>query len=369
MAEMFFSNLLHCVPKKFPPCQQDTTILMCARNEEGTIGKSIEKIIHQNYKGNIRLLVIDNGSTDQTRQEVLKWCKPYCHRQVEYLYCRKKGKANALNLGLRYVCTDYFLTVDVDTLLESNAVAAIMAHITAAQHGCVAGNLFVASGCKSIWGKMQFYDYLLSIAAVKRFQGSYNSTLVAQGAFSAYNTCAVKEVGGWQDVFGEDIVLTYQLLALGYTSGYEPYAAAKTTVPDKFFGFYQQRRRWAVGMLERLSQVKPWKQKNFFPRWFTTLNILVIYLDLAYLFGFIPAVILALYGYPYFVGLLTVFALFIGVIFFASTYIYQKRLGVPFQNTLLGFVCFLLFFQLFQSLAAIHGYITYVKLKFKFDWK
>lgn len=87
------------------------------------------------------------------------------------------------------------------------------------------------------------------------------------------------------------------------------------------------------------------------------------------IFGFIPAVILALYGYPYFVGLLTVFALFIGVIFFASTYIYQKRLGVPFQNTLLGFICFLLFFQLFQSLAAIHGYITYVKLKFKFDWK
>ena len=109
--------------------------------------------------------------------------------------------------------------------------------------------------------------------------------------------------------------------------------------------------------------------KNFFPRWFTTLNILVIYLDLAYLFGFIPAVILALYGYPYFVGLLTVFALFIGVIFFASTYIYQKRLGVPFQNTLLGFVCFLLFFQLFLSLAAIHGNIPYVKLKFKFDWK
>lgn len=38
---------------------------------------------------------------------------------------------------------------------------------------------------------MQNYDYLLSIAAVKRFQGSYRSTLVAQGAFSAYNTAAL----------------------------------------------------------------------------------------------------------------------------------------------------------------------------------
>ena len=68
---------------------------------------------------------------------------------------------------------------------------------------------------------MQIYDYLISIAAIKRFQGSYGSTLVAQGAFSAYDTQAVREAGGWEQCAGEDIVLTYRLLAQGRLSLYE----------------------------------------------------------------------------------------------------------------------------------------------------
>ena len=45
---------------------------------------------------------------------------------------------------------------------------------------------------------------LISIAAIKRFQGSYGSTLVAQGAFSAYDTDAVRRAGGWEQCAGED---------------------------------------------------------------------------------------------------------------------------------------------------------------------
>ena len=59
----------------------------------------------------------------------------------------------------------------------------------------MAGNLLAAEP-KTWVGKMQIYDYLLSIAAVKRYQGSYGATLVAQGAFSAYETSAVRRIGG-----------------------------------------------------------------------------------------------------------------------------------------------------------------------------
>ena len=36
----------------------------------------------------------------------------------------------------------------------------------------------------------------------------YQGTLVAQGAFSLYETAALREAGGWADTVGEDIVLT-----------------------------------------------------------------------------------------------------------------------------------------------------------------
>jgi cellulose synthase/poly-beta-1,6-N-acetylglucosamine synthase-like glycosyltransferase len=59
---------------------------------------------------------------------------------------------------------------------------------------------------------MQEWDYFLGIASVKRMQGLYQGTLVAQGAFSLYRTKALRAAGGWPDAIGEDIVLTWRLI-------------------------------------------------------------------------------------------------------------------------------------------------------------
>lgn len=359
MSGMFFSNLLHSKIKKYPDVKEKTTIIMCAHNEEKTIAKAIQAIIDQKYKGRIRLLVVDNASNDHTKYIIRKMVARSTERCfIEYVYCPHLGKAHALNYGLKMVCTPYFLTVDADTYLEKHAVQKIMNHIVYHQSACVAGNLFVLNAKKSFVTRMQNYDYLLSIAAVKRFQGSYESTLVAQGAFSAFETEAVCQIGGWQDVLGEDIVLTYQLLQQDLSSTYEPTAIGYTIVPDTLNSLYNQRKRWAIGMIEGLSAVVPWKQGNLFSKYFAYVNLSVIYLDLAFLFGLLPGVILALCGYYYFAGCLTLITIAICIVLFLSMYLYQKKLKIPFHNSLFGFLCFLLFFQIIQSTAAIHGYLT-----------
>ena len=80
---------------------------------------------------------------------------------------------------------------------------------------------------------------------VKLYQGNYNSTLVAQGAFSAYKTKIVKDVGGWQDCVGEDIVLTWDLLSKGYKTNFAKNAIAFTESPETLKGLFRQRKRWA----------------------------------------------------------------------------------------------------------------------------
>lgn len=162
--------------------------------------------------------------------------------------------------------------------------------------------------------------------------------------------------------------MTYQLLEQGKASTYEPTAVGYTTVPIALNGLYNQRKRWAIGMLEGFSAVKPWQQGSFFAKYFTFVNISIIYLDLAFLFGFLPGVLLALCGYYYFVGCLTLFALAVSILLFSSVYIYQKKLDIQFQNSLIGFISFLLFFQLIQSSAALHGYVTRL-LKGQEVWK
>lgn len=368
MSAMFFSNLLHCKVKCYPQVCEDTTVILCAHNEEAEIAHTIRAIFRQHYAGRICILAVDNASTDGTKEQIRAMIRQApANRPVRYLYCARPGKAHALNEGLAQVRTRHFITVDADTCLEKNAVQRIMNHIAATKKACVAGNLFVQNPTASLTARMQNYDYLLSIAAVKRFQGSYNSTLVAQGAFSAYNTCAVREAGGWKQMMGEDIVLTYGMLENGGASGYEPAAVGYTKVPETLGGLYRQRRRWAMGMLEGLREVPPWRQRSY-ARYFTSVNLSIVYLDLAYLFGFVPGVILALLGYPCLVGLLTVFTALVGVGFFLSVYWYQKRLNIPFKNTAVGFVLFLLFFQLVQSTAALQGYLCHLLGK-KGEWK
>lgn len=227
---------------------------------------------------------------------------------------------------------------------------------------------FVKNPRASLAAAMQNYDYLLSIAAVKRFQGSYRSTLVAQGAFSAYDTAAVRQVGGWKDVLGEDIVLTYQLLEKGFGSEYQAAAVGYTTVPETISGLYNQRKRWAAGMLEGLSTVRPWQQASIYSRHFSFVNLSVIWLDLAFLFGFVPGLLLAALGYFYLVGCLTLTTLAVCLVFFLSTYLYQKQLHIPFYNSVWGFVWFLAVFQMIQSTAAIHGYLFRL-LHRKGEWK
>ena len=350
MSTMFFSNLLHLKIKKYPDVQEDTTIIMCAHNEELSIARTIQAIFTQQYAGHIRLIVVDNASTDRTKQIVQNMQGCICkNRSLEYVYCDRKGKEFALNCGLEMVCTPYFLTVDADTCLEKRAVQNIMNHIICEKSGCVAGNLFVQNIHSSLIAKMQNYNYLLSIAAVKRFQGSYRSTLVAQGAFSAYHTEAVRDAGGWKNVMGEDIVLTYQMLQKKLSSTYEPTAVGYTRVPDTLSSLYNQRKRWAIGMLEGLSAVPPWRQGTNYSRYFVSTNLCVIYLDLAFLFGFLPGLLLACFGYYYFAGCLTLVTIFICLLLYLSVYLYQKKLKIPFKNSLSGFIGFLFFFQLIQS--------------------
>ncbi len=369
MSSMFFSNILHQKLRNYENTDEDTTVIMCAHNEEGTIEQVIECVCRQNYAGHIRLLVVDNCSTDDTKIKVEKSSKfGNSNCTVEYVYCNIPGKSNALNCGLCLVDTKHFITVDADTFLEHNAVQKIMNHIVEKGSACVAGNLFVKNTRATIITKMQNYDYLISIAAIKRFQGSYKSTLVAQGAFSAYETKSIRDLEGWDDCMGEDIVLTYKLLKQKKLSTYEPSAVGYTSVPQTLNELYNQRKRWAIGMLEGFSAVKPWEQGSKYSRYFTFINIFIIYLDVAFLFGFIPGVLLALFGYYYFVGCLTILALVVSLLLYSSVYYFQKKLDIPFENSYIGFIFFILFFQAIQSSAALHGYVTRI-LRGKEVWK
>ena len=128
--------------------------------------------------------------------------------------------------------TPLVVTVDADTLLHREALTYLVARFTSRpqdQHVCAcAGALVAENAARHYVTRMQEWDYRLGINGVKRMQAAYNTTLVAQGAFSAYWTDDLRAVGGWPDAIGEDIVLTWTLLGSRGLVQYEPVALGFT---------------------------------------------------------------------------------------------------------------------------------------------
>ena len=236
-------------------CEEDVTILIPVYNAEDTIIETINTIKKQKYCENIFTTIIDDGSTDRTL-EILR--EEDLGSNFKVIPAKHVGKANALNIGLKNTNTKYVVTVDSDTLLHELAIKKMMDKIVNSSEKIVAtaGKLFVKNAKKNFITKIQEWDYTLGIFRVKLLQGNYNSTLVAQGAFSAYKTEKLKEIGGWKSCVGEDIVLTWELLSKGYETNFAENAIGFTIVPESLSKLGNQRKRWARGMIEVFKKVK-----------------------------------------------------------------------------------------------------------------
>ena len=277
-----------------------------------------------------------------------------------------KGKAFALNEGLKYVETDYIITIDSDTVLHPLAIKNIMNKLVNSNEKTVAtaGCLFVLNDKKNFITKLQQWDYTLGIFGVKLYQGNYNSTLVAQGAFSAYKTKFLKQIGDWQNCVGEDIVLTWQLLSKGYETNFAKDAIAFTEVPETLKELLQQRKRWARGMIEAFKKVKviTSRKLNYKTRFLMCMNIFFPFIDLA-LIIFIPlGLIFLAFNNQLLIGWLTLIVIFLGMLLCLVIEIKRKNCLKEIEcklerRNILAFIYYTLLYSFTLAPCCLIGYI------------
>jgi biofilm PGA synthesis N-glycosyltransferase PgaC len=208
---------------------------------------------------------------------------------------------------------------------------------------------------------MQEWDYFLAIASVKRQQALFQGTLVAQGAFSVYRTTAVLNVGGWPNKIGEDIVLTWALIKEGGRTIFEPSAIAFTDAPVRFRHFVRQRQRWARGMIEGLREHGGGllRSRRMYVH-SVAANCLFPYLDGVYTVAVPIGLALAFTGNFLIIGPMTAAVLPISLTIALTMLIRQRTifrsLGLRIRRNLLGFVLYVLVYQLVMSPISVSGY-------------
>src|SRR4051812_46367104 len=353
---------------KAPPLRFDLdfpaiTLVVAAYNEQEAIEETLAYAAMQDYPGEFHILVADDGSTDETAQRATVLGRRDARISVRSY--PHGGKAYTLNRALAAVKTPLIATVDADTLLMPEALKRCVARLLVSPDttAAAAGAVFVRNSRTNILTQAQEWDYFLGIASIKRQQGLFQGTLVAQGAFSVYKTEAVKEVGGWPDRIGEDIVLTWAMMDRGAGVTYEKTAVAFTDAPETARAFAKQRRRWARGMIEGLREFGPALIKG--RRTYAhsiVVDYIFPYVDFVYSMAFPVGIVLALgFGNYAIVGPLTLLVLPLnmilsGIMFKLSRDSFRE-VGLRVRRNVRGFFGYLLLYQLFMSPVSVVGYV------------
>jgi biofilm PGA synthesis N-glycosyltransferase PgaC len=348
-------------PLRFDVDFPQITLLVAAYNEEGSIAETLDYALRTDYPGHFEIVVADDGSTDRTREIVAEYSALYpC---VRLLAAEHGGKANTLNAALESVSTPLTATIDADTLLMPYSLKHAVARLFVSPPDtvAVAGSVLVRNSRENLLTRAQEWDYFLGIASVKRGQALLQGTLVAQGAFSVYDTTTLKLVGGWPNRIGEDIVLTWRMLLQGGRSVFEPTAVAFTDAPSNWGAFARQRRRWARGMIEGLRDhgVGMLSQRKFYSH-AVAVNFLFPFVDLTFTLVFIPGVLLAMTGNFAIVGPMTLLVLPLNMVLGGIMFSYQRRVfkavNLRVRTNRRGLLFYFFCYQFVMSPISLAGY-------------
>jgi poly-beta-1,6-N-acetyl-D-glucosamine synthase len=270
------------------------SILIPAYNEEQVIGLSVTAALAVDYP-DLEVLVLDDGSTDDTETAALKAAggDPRCRVLRDPV---NRGKADRLNAGLAEARYELVVVMDADTHVHPNAVTLLVSRMSRSDLiAAVAGAPHVTNR-GSILLAMQVLEAAAVIGLIRRTQSVTGRVGVVAGVLGLFRRDRVLAVGGYDPRMAtEDIDLTWRLLLAGWETVYEPRALVGMQVPTTLRALWAQRKRWARGQGEvlhvRLGEVSRWRNHRM---WLLSFEALA---SLIWIVGLVASLVIAAIGH------------------------------------------------------------------------
>lgn len=236
------------------------SIVICAKDEESCIEDCIKSLLDLNYpKEKLEIILVNDRSHDRTEEIMLSYVNKYS--QLKYLSAveskgRLKGKANALEQGLRVAAGEIIFTTDADIKVNRNWIKEIMKYYDK-DTGVVAGYSVIEP--EGLFAGLQSADwlYLLSVAAGGDGVGVPISCV---GNNMSYSKAAYDEAGGYEKIkfsITEDFMLLQKIHKdTKYKKTFFPVNndTKNITLPClNLTQLLRQKKRWAAGGMGELN--------------------------------------------------------------------------------------------------------------------
>jgi poly-beta-1,6-N-acetyl-D-glucosamine synthase len=217
------------------------SVIIAGYNEADTIAKTMESVWNR-YPCS-QMIVVDDGSTDGMTDAAMK----FAAGRPGILVIRRErrgGKSSALNMGLHYATEEVIVTVDADSQLSENAIYELLQPLKNPKVAAVSATVLAWNPFDSLASLLQAYEYRQTIFISRMTRGRTGMLGIVSGAFGAFRTSVIKQLGGWDVGPGEDGDLILRIRKAGYDVGVAPYANCYTNVPTAWTRLFWQRCRW-----------------------------------------------------------------------------------------------------------------------------
>lgn len=236
---------------------EKVSVLIPAWNESRVIRRTVESILSYTYPFELELVIVDDGSTDNTWEILQQLAAEY--PSVKIYDKENGGKAKALNYGLFIgVTSGYTLIIDADTIVANGQmIPRLVRWFADPKIGVVAGRTKAGYRGKGLRERMlaefQATEYNLVIAVMRTAQDWMNGIVIVPGCCSMFRTALLREVGGFKShLVAEDAAAGLELRRRfpGMRIRQDITAVALTEVPLTVKSLCNQWRRWTFGVMQ-----------------------------------------------------------------------------------------------------------------------
>ncbi|HEY0896955.1 MAG TPA: glycosyltransferase [Sphingobacteriaceae bacterium] len=286
------------------PHAPSVSILAPAYNEESTIIENVRSLLSLHYS-NFEVIIINDGSKDRSLETLVD------HYQLERVdfalnvriptkrlrgvyksrnpaYSRltvvdkdNGGKSDALNMGINVSSKDLILCIDVDCIVEQDAILRMVKPFMDEDRRVIAagGVVRIANSCEvrdgrlikvhmpdSLIPRFQVLEYIRAFLVGRMAWSRVNGLLLISGAMGMFDKDIVIRVGGYNHhTVGEDMELVVRMSRHMHETGqkyrvvYIPDPLCWTESPNGTEILGRQRNRWTRGTMETL-----WTHRGLF---------------------------------------------------------------------------------------------------------
>ncbi len=250
-------------------------VVLAGYNESDTIDASLRSIWGSYPR--LEIIVVDDGSEDA----MYSVAQRYAADHEGILVLRKPdrgGKSSCVNFAVNYTRADIIVIVDTDSHLAPAGLWEIVQPFEDPRVGAVSATVLARNAFTNLITCFQAHEYLHSIFVGRIASARLGVLSVCSGAFGAFRRLAVERAMGWDVGPGEDGDLTIRMRKAGYKIAFAPYAQCFTNLPETWWGFFKQRRRWNRGAIrykcrKHIDMAFFWSPNFRFTNFLVLLNI------------------------------------------------------------------------------------------------